>query len=90
MPARKIIAAVENDTGGKVIEISAFTVDGAVTFRILCQQQDGIISAKVVDGITGTELHDQALLGHGIPAFTHRIKRHVGPVSDTRQKIILN
>ncbi len=49
----RLINGVERYTGGQVVEVRAFLVDGILAYRALVRQPDGQLGTIMVDGSTG-------------------------------------
>lgn len=60
---RSLISGVEDFTGGSVLDIRAFDVDGVVTYRIVVSQDDGQVSTLMVDGATGRAVSATSAVG---------------------------
>ncbi|WP_439153821.1 PepSY domain-containing protein [Yoonia sp.] len=67
---RRLIAGVEDYTGGVVVDIRAFNVDGVVVYRIVVRQDDGQISTLMVDGNTGRAVSANSDSGKQITALS--------------------
>lgn len=67
---RRLIAGVEDYTGGTVVDIRAFDVDGVVIYRIIVRLDDGQVSALMVDGTTGRAVSADSDSGKQITALS--------------------
>ena len=60
--SRTLISSVERFTGGEVIDIRAFVLEGVVTYRILFRNAAGEIGTLMVDGSTGRAVNPNSEL----------------------------
>lgn len=67
---RRLIAGVEDYSGGRVVDIRAFDVEGTVTYRILIRQDTGQIGTLMVDGQTGRAVQADSDIGRQIAAVS--------------------
>ncbi|WP_131802269.1 hypothetical protein [Yoonia tamlensis] len=68
IPTRQMIAGVENFTGGDVMDVRVFLVDGTITYRILVSYGDGQLGSILVDGVRGTQIAQSSNIGSQVMA----------------------
>lgn len=66
IPTRRLISGVEDFTGGSVVEIRAFEVDGLVTYRIIVRHDNGQVGTIMVDASSGRQVSADSETGRQI------------------------
>ena len=65
---RALILGVEKYTGGDVVDVRAFNVDGKITYRVLITYEDGRLGSLLVDAMRGTEVASTSSVGRQVLA----------------------
>lgn len=67
--SHRLIKGVEDYTGGSVVNVRAFELDGAVTYRILVKQDDGALGAIMLEGDSGRVVMPSTEVGISVSAY---------------------
>ncbi|WP_342077203.1 hypothetical protein [Yoonia sp. SS1-5] len=62
----RLVDGVENFSGGRVVEVRGFDVDGALTYRVLVRHDDGHLGALLVDGVSGHAVAPDTSVGRRV------------------------
>lgn len=71
--ADQVVGAVSRNYGGAVMDIRGFYTDGAMTYRLLVQRQDGAVLEVLVNGVNGQAVSHDTPLGQGVSAVARNL-----------------
>ena len=67
--SRLLLQKVEQDTGGVVINMRAFTLNGTITYSLLIRHDSGTLDTVVIDGHNGGIIPPDTQIAARVAAF---------------------